>query len=169
MLNLLEPLFEKARKDNTPTISISGASFKNEDPNERKGLVIATENNYNYGILHEPAKFKAEVDNTTAIYTLRHVTALVIEEYVIFQHNHKGSTVYKLSSEGDNTLVYYQYDAGSIYGLSGSYPIALEHEEEMKISSEEEWKDFILTMVSSKMLEPEEAARISAFKTSSFD
>ena len=168
-MSVLDSIFNKVERNDTPTIYAIGASFKDEDPNDRNGLVLATENNYCNGTFPDPAKFTVEANGETAIYVLRHVTALVIEEYVIFQHNHKGSTVYKLSSEGDNTLVYYQYDAGSIYGLSGSYPIALEHEEEIKIKSEEEWKDFIVAMVSSKMLDPEEAARINVFKTSSFD
>lgn len=167
-MSVLDSIFNKVERNDTPTIYAIGASFKDEDPNDRNGLVLATENNYCNGTFPDPAKFTVEANGETAIYVLRHVTALVVDEYVIFRHCYKGSTVYRLT-EGKNTLVYYQFVPASIYGLYGSNPIALEHEEEIKIKSEEEWKDFIVAMVSSKMLDPEEAARINVFKTSSFD
>lgn len=144
---MLNCYFEKMKKS-TPVSYVNGKRF--DDSEDQSGLVIAPEDNHFYGWFDlEPAKFETDIDGKEGnIYHLRHIEATVIGEFVVFNHLSKtGGAVYKINKKG-NTLVTYQYAAASIFGLSGSKPIAIEQDRHIDVLCPEEWEDFVAILTS---------------------
>ena len=157
---MLTSYFEEMKK--TPVSYVNGKRF--DDSEDKSGLVIAPEDNHFCGSFDpKPAKFETDIDGKEGnIYHLRHIEATVIGEFVVFNHLFKtGGAVYKINKKG-NTLVTYQYAACSIFGLSGSKPIAIEQDDRIQVDNKEEWETYVAVLASKNIADEKVAMAAKA-------
>ena len=133
----------------------------------------------------EPAEFSVEAPfgSGPKLYTMRHVEALVAENYVIFVHFEHTSlrprgiapekqelgkisgAVYKLN-EASNRLTNYQFAAASIFGLDNAKPICTETGGICIARDNAEYEDFLCTMTAIGYID-EETTEILQYITAS--
>ena len=146
------------------------------------GKMVVFENNGLSGAgIHpsttEPAEFSVEAPfgSDPKLYSMRHVEALVIENYVIFVHfEHTplrprgiapekqglgkiSGAVYKLN-EASNKLTNYQFTAASIFGLDNAKPICVETDGICIARDNAEYEDFLCTMTAIGYIDEETTA-----------
>ena len=185
---MLFEILKRAVSLNADSEFVKGKTLEGEYDSFGKMVVLENNGLSSAGIhpsMTEPAEFSVEVPfgSGPKLYSMRHVEALVVENYAIFVHfEHTtlrprgiapekqelgkiSGAVYKLN-EASNKLANYQLTAASIFGLDNAKPICTETDGICVARDNAEYEDFLCTMTAIGYIDEETTEILQNITTS---